>query len=70
MNTVKENFYARKESDQNVAKPNLPKIWLFQDVTRNHSNDFIQYYSEDDSWVQKPTGKGERLKIFESKGIK
>jgi hypothetical protein len=32
-------------------------------VNKNHSNDFIWYFGEDGSWVQKPTGKGERLII-------
>lgn len=33
-------------------------------VNKNHSNDFIWYYGEDGPWVQKPTGKGERLIII------
>jgi hypothetical protein len=32
-------------------------------VNKNHSNDFIWYSGEDGPWVQKPTGKGERLII-------
>lgn len=32
-------------------------------VNKNHSNDFIWYSDEDGPWVQKPTGKGERLII-------
>ncbi len=33
-------------------------------VNKNHSNDFVWYFSEDGPWVQKPTGKGERLIIM------
>jgi hypothetical protein len=33
-------------------------------VNKNHSNDFIWYADEDGPWVQKPTGKGERLIIM------
>ena len=33
-------------------------------VNKNHSNDFIWYSGEDGPWVQKPTGKGERLIIM------
>jgi len=30
-------------------------------INKNHSNDYIWYSCEDGPWVQKPTGKGERL---------
>ncbi len=33
-------------------------------VNKNHSNDFTWYSGEDGPWVQKPTGKGERLIIL------
>jgi hypothetical protein len=33
-------------------------------VNKNHSNDYIWYFGEDGPWVQKPTGKGERLIIM------
>jgi len=33
-------------------------------VNKNQSNDFIWYADEDGPWVQKPTGKGERLIII------
>lgn len=33
-------------------------------VNKNHSNDFIWYSEEDGPWVQKPTGKGERMIIL------
>jgi len=42
-----------------------PEIYLDETyVNKNHSNDFIWYSDEDGPWVQKPTGKGERLIII------
>jgi transposase len=42
-----------------------PEVYLDESyVNKNHSNDYIWYYGEDGPWVQKPTGKGERLIIM------
>jgi transposase len=42
-----------------------PEVFLDESyVNKNHSNDFIWYSDEDGPWVQKPTGKGERLIII------
>ena len=42
-----------------------PEVYLDESyVNKNHSNDFCWYYGEDGPWVQKPTGKGERLIII------
>lgn len=42
-----------------------PEVYLDESyVNKNHSNDFIWYAEEDGPWVQKPTGKGERLIIM------
>lgn len=42
-----------------------PEVYLDESyVNKNHSNDFIWYSGEDGPWVQKPTGKGERLIII------
>lgn len=42
-----------------------PEVYLDESyVNKNYSNDFIWYSGEDSSWVQKPTGKGERLIII------
>jgi len=50
------------KSDGSCQKPEiyLPESY----VNKNHSNDFIWYSGEDGAWVQKPTGKGERLIII------
>ncbi|MBW2605901.1 MAG: hypothetical protein JRE28_16590, partial [Deltaproteobacteria bacterium] len=42
-----------------------PEVYIDESyVNKNHSNDFIWYSGEDGPWVQKPTGKGERLIII------
>jgi transposase len=42
-----------------------PEVYLDESyVNKNHSNDYIWYSEEDGPWVQKPTGKGERLIII------
>lgn len=61
--------YLRKKRNNRVAgKGNAtvrPEVYLDESyVNKNHSNDFIWYSGEDGPWVQKPTGKGERLIII------
>ncbi len=47
------------------AATQRPEVYLDESyVNKNHSNDYIWYYGEDGPWVQKPTGKGERLIIL------
>ena len=42
-----------------------PEVYLDESyVNKNHSNYYIWYFGEDGPWVQKPTGKGERLIIM------
>lgn len=42
-----------------------PEVYLDESyINKNHSNDFTWYWNEDGPWVQKPTGKGERLIII------
>lgn len=49
-------------STQDIIRP---EVYLDESyVNKNHSNDFIWYSGEDGPWVQKPTGKGERLIII------
>ena len=53
----------RANRDDN-GLPVRAEIYLDESyVNKNHSNDFIWYSGEDGPWVQKPTGKGERLII-------
>jgi transposase len=42
-----------------------PEVYIDESyVNKNHSNDFTWYVEEDGPWIQKPTGKGERLIIM------
>jgi transposase len=42
-----------------------PEVYLDESyVNKNHSNDFVWYFDEDGPWIQKPTGKGERLIVI------
>ncbi len=42
-----------------------PEVYLDESyVNKNHSNDFVWYFEDDGPWIQKPTGKGERLIII------
>ncbi|MCJ7600546.1 MAG: transposase [Desulfobulbaceae bacterium] len=61
--------YIRKKRDNRApggcANAIRPEVYLDESyVNKNHSNDFIWYSGEDGLWVQKPTGKGERLIII------
>ena len=61
--------YLRIKRDNRLSGKNLatvrPEVYLDESyVNKNHSNDFIWYSGEDGPWVQKPTGKGERLIII------
>ncbi len=61
--------YLRQMRDNRASKKDVdtirPEVYLDESyVNKNHSNDFIWYYGEDGPWVQKPTGKGERLIII------
>jgi len=59
--------YLRKKRDNRSSGIDTiqPEVYLDETyVNKNHSNDFIWYSGEDGPWVQKPTGKGERLIII------
>jgi transposase len=61
--------YLRKKRGNRSPKGAIdtiqPEVYLDESyVNKNYSNDFIWYYGEDGPWVQKPTGKGERLIII------
>jgi len=66
---VARQAYLRKMRSNRVPGPKKltirPEVYLDESyVNKNHSNDFIWYSNEDGPWVQKPTGKGERLIIM------
>ncbi len=61
--------YLRKKRNNRLPGNSLmtvrPEVYLDESyVNKNHSNDFIWYSGEDGAWIQKPTGKGERLIII------
>jgi len=65
---VARQSYLRKMRANRIAsngKRIRPEVYLDESyVNKNHSNDFVWYSSEDGPWIQKPTGKGERLIIM------
>lgn len=59
--------YLRKMRSNRGPKGSIlrPEIYLDESyVNKNHSKDFTWFWKEDGPWVQKPTGKGERLIII------
>ena len=51
-----------QSSEEKIIRP---EIYLDESyINKNHSNDYVWYSSEDGPWIQKPTGKGERLIIL------
>lgn len=51
--------------NNSYEKTARPEVYLDESyINKNHSNDFIWYSIDDGPWVQKPTGKGERLIII------
>ncbi len=65
---ARQRYLRRKRSNREHKKGLAtvrPEVYLDESyVNKNHSNDFIWYSGEDGPWVQKPTGKGERLIII------
>lgn len=62
---ARQHYLRRMRANRSQkGSPIKPEIFLDESyVNKNHSNDFIWYFGEDGPWVQKPTGKGERLII-------
>lgn len=62
---ARRRYLREKRANYNGNEIIRPEIYLDESyVNKNHSNDFIWYSDEDGSWVQKPTGKGDRLIII------
>ena len=65
---ARQRYLRKKISNRNPKNTNKtirPEVYLDESyVNKNHSNDFIWYSDVDGPWVQKPTGKGERLIIM------
>ncbi|MCP4461095.1 MAG: hypothetical protein GY816_24205 [Cytophagales bacterium] len=62
---ARQRYLRRKRTNRKGEGSIRPEVYLDESyVNRNHSNDFIWYLDDDGPWLQKPTGKGERLIII------
>ena len=62
---ARRRYLREKRSNRKGDTVIRPEVYLDESyVNKNHSNDFIWYSDEDGPWVQKPTGKGERVIII------
>lgn len=65
---ARQRFLRKKRENRKPGKTLetiRPEVYLDESyVNKNHSNDLIWYSGEDGPWIQKPTGKGERLIII------
>lgn len=61
---ARQRYLRRKRANREGDRTIRPEVYLDESyVNKNHSNDFVWYFGEDGPWIQKPTGKGERLII-------
>lgn len=64
---ARQRYLRRMRENRSSSSGQLirPEVYLDESyVNKNHSNDLIWYSSEDGPWIQKPTGRGERLIIM------
>jgi transposase len=62
---ARHRYIRRKIANRKGKDTVRPEVYLDESyVNKNHSNDFVWYYDDDGPWIQKPTGKGERLIIM------
>ena len=62
---ARRRYLRRKRANRKNEGVIRPEVYLDESyVNKNHSNDFVWYMDEDGPWIQKPTGKGERLIIM------
>lgn len=62
---ARQRYLRRKIANRQGKETVRPEVYLDESyVNKNHSNDFVWYYNDDGPWIQKPTGKGERLIIM------
>jgi len=54
-----------RDNRDSDGQPIRTEVYLDESyINKNHSNDLVWHSAEDGPWVQKPTGKGERLIIL------
>lgn len=62
---ARRRYLRRKRANRKGDGTIRPEVYLDESyVNKNHSNDFVWYFDDDGPWIQKPTGKGERLIIL------
>jgi transposase len=62
---ARQGYLRRKKANRKGKGTIRPEVYLDESyVNKNHSKDFVWYYDDDGPWIQKPTGKGERLIIM------
>lgn len=62
---ARQRYLRRKIANRKGKDTIRPEVYLDESyVNKNHSSDFVWYYDDDGPWIQKPTGKGERLIIM------
>jgi len=62
---ARQRYIRRKRSNRKGNDVVRPEVYLDESyVNKNHSNDFVWYFDDDGPWIQKPTGKGDRLIII------
>lgn len=61
----RHRYLRRKRANRKGEDTVRTEVYLDESyVNKNHSNDFVWYFDDDGPWIQKPTGKGERLIII------
>jgi transposase len=62
---ARQRYLRRKRANRKGKGTIRPEVYLDESyVNKNHSKDLVWYYDDDGPWIQKPTGKGERLIIM------
>jgi len=62
---ARQRYLRRKRGNRKGKGTIRPEVYLDESyVNKNHSKDLVWYYDDDGPWIQKPTGKGERLIIM------
>lgn len=62
---ARQRYLRKKIANRDGDACIRPEVYLDESyVNKNHSSDLIWYFDDDGPWVQKPTGKGERLIIL------
>lgn len=62
---ARQRYLRQKRSNRKGSGSIRPEVYLDESyINKNHSNDFVWYFDDDGPWIQKPTGKGDRLIII------